>query len=62
MLTLGYIYITIPATEKQQVLNIMSVNVCIYILALITQHANQIFSVQYYIVTCGLPDSAIFFL
>ena len=36
----------------------MSVNVCVCMLALITQHANKIFSVQYYIVTCGLPDSA----
>jgi hypothetical protein len=61
MLTLRYIYITIPATKEQQVLNIMSVNVCVCILALITQHANQTFSVWYYTVTCGLPDSAIFF-
>jgi len=34
---------------------------CVCILALITQHANQIFSVRYCIVTCGLPDSATFF-
>jgi len=62
MLTLRYIYIIIPATKEQQVLNIMSVNVCVCILALITQHANQTFSVWYYTVTCGLPDLAILFI
>jgi hypothetical protein len=46
MLTLRYIHVTTPATEMQQVLNITSVNVCVCSLALITQHANQIFSVR----------------